>query len=271
MKIVSSGKGIHSPEFYKKKLKHIRIKRVLWILLALMVIAAPIYLLRMKRFLISDIRVEGNQVTKHEEIESLLNELMADNYLWIFPKSNILLSPKKQMTQNLLDRIPRLMSVSIGREGSHSLVVSVAERQPDALYCVSTDCFFMDESGYIFSEAPDFSGGVYTTYVMEPALDLPLRKRIMSEERFRDLKPFIAALADLDIRPERFVIRDDEYHLELPSGGEVIMKAGADLDLSLSNLESFLTSSNISKEQNFLDRVLYIDMRFGNKIFYKFR
>jgi len=283
MKIVSSGKGIHTPGFHKKKLRKRRVRIVLGALILIIIISVPVFFLRQKRFQISTVQIQGNEVTKSEEIENIARQGLAGKYLWLIPRSSVLLYPKNQIKTDILKQIPRLISANLSLIDSGTLLVTIIERKPFALYCADTNlstlsndieqagCFFLDKSGYIFSEAPDFSDGVYVIYSKEPALESPLSQILLPETNFMQVYTFLKNLESLGIQTKTFLIKDDEYHITLPTYGVISFKTSADLDKVHSNLETFLSDKNIVQDKNVLENILYIDLRFDNKIFYKFR
>lgn len=271
-------KGIRTPEFHKKMERKRRIRQILIILALAVLIGTPIYLLRTSRFLISAVEIKGNAVTPSEKIQAITAQDLAGNYLWIFPKSNILLYPKQKIKSDLLSQIPRLKSVDVSLSSPRSLRVSVLEREPFALYCrdvsnpnVPAGCYFLDQSGYIFAEAPAFSNGVYSVYGSDPALESPISSIYMSEEEFAPLDPFIKSLSEAGLYPQAFTLKGDEYDLTLSNKALIKWNKDDDLEKVKSNLESFVLDPAFSQESGGLDHILYIDLRFGNKVFYKFR
>ncbi|MHB0978099.1 MAG: cell division protein FtsQ/DivIB [Minisyncoccota bacterium] len=278
MKIVSSSKGIHTPEFHKKKLREKYIRLTIGILILIVIIGVPTYLLRQERFLISNVQVQGNDITKSEEIEKIIQGHISGNYLWLIPRSSVLLYPNKKIRNDILEQIPRLISMHLSLTDSRTLLVTILERKPFALYCtnlasppVRAGCFFLDQSGYIFSEAPAFSGEVYMIYSTEPPLENPLRKNLVPEKDFRVLSDFIKRLPTLDLKPQSLLIQNDAYRLTFSSGGILIWKVGDNLDSVFSKLESFLIGVIFTKEHKALSDILYIDMRFGDKVRYNFK
>jgi hypothetical protein len=278
MKIIGSDHGLHTPEFHKKKVWQERIKTAIILLITAVMIGIPIYLLRTEKFLISSVLISGNSVTKSEDIQKIIAEGLSGNYLWIFPRSNTAIFPKDKIVSDLKREIPRLSSVTVMRSGKKGIEVAVTERSPKALYCVDVsdpsspaNCYFMDDTGYIFSIAPAFSGNVYLTYNSAPFYDEPLGKQAVDKEELKDTLSFVSWLGTLGIYPRVFLIKMDEYRLVLANGAELMWEKNADLDSIRANLTAFFSQDSIRKEKDFLERVLYIDMRFGNKIFYKFR
>jgi hypothetical protein len=269
---------LHSPEFKKKILRRRRIKIAIWTTILIIFIALPIYLSRINHFLISEIVVEGNAATSDDEIKAIARDLISGNYLWLIPKRNALIYPRGTIKEILHRKIPRLTMIDLNIDSANTLVITVDERAPDSLYCEDistlsnpTNCFFLDESGYIFSKAPLFSGDVYFIYATEVPIPEPLTKNILTPEEFSKLDMFIKDLPFLDPNPRALVIDDEEYNLVLPSGGKIIWKRGDDLALIRSNLEAFILDPATKRDKTFLDRVQYLDLRFENKVFYKLR
>jgi hypothetical protein len=278
MKIIGGGSGLHTPEFHKKKVWLARLKAALLILIVAVFIGVPIYLLRTERFLISSVEISGNSVTKSEDIQKIVGEDLSGKYIWIFPCSNTAIFPEEKMKNDLKTAIPRLSSIVITRTNAKNLKVAVTERAPVAEYCTNiedpanpADCYFIDDTGYIFSKAPAFSGNVYLTYKGDPFYNDPMEKQVLEADEFAKTRKFVDALDPLGIYPRVFLIKMDEYHLLLSNSTEIMWEKNVGLDAVRQNLAAFFSQATIKSEADFLKRVLYIDMRFGNKIFYKFR
>lgn len=276
--LIGKKRGIRTPEFHKKMERRKWIRLSIFIAILIIFISIPIYFFRTSRFLISVIEISGNSVTPSEDIQFTVNENLEGNYFFIFPKSNIVLYPKKTIAAQLIDTNPRFKSVDMKITGPRSIKVYVKEREPYAEYCQDISdqnspigCYFMDKTGFIFSEAPAFSHGVYSIYGSNPTLENPLRMVYMEEPKLTLIEPFIKSLAEVNLYPKVFLLKGDEYHLILSNGAVIMWKAEEDLEKVKSNLESFLRDPSFKKGSGELDNVLYIDLRFGNKIFYKFR
>jgi len=276
MKLFSKGDAIRSPEFHKKKERERWQKIIAFVVFLIIFIATPIYLFRMNQFQISNIELKGNNVTRYEDVASQVAETLDGNYLYIFPKSNALIYPKNQIERNLLKNIPRISEVKVSLSNSKSLTIELKEREPAGLYCADLkikkdDCYFIDENGFIFSRAPSFSGDVYFIYTTDPAIEDPLGKNYLTKEEFQKLPPLISSLKEIQIPIHSLTTSTNEYYLELQSGGKIIIGKKDNLKEVASNLESFLNDQTITKAPGFLDNVSYIDMRFGNKVFYKLK
>lgn len=276
MKLVGNSKAIRSPEFHKKKEREKVLKISLLSLLLLIILSTPFFILRLDRLQIEEVEIYGNFVTGEEEVKQIIMDELSGNTALFIPKSSSLLLRRGKLERLLLEKIPRLSQVEVSLFNSKTLEVDLVEREPFALYCEDVSdfeepsgCFFLDETGYIFSEAPVFSGDVYMLYTIEPKLEMPLGSRLISSEEFEEIKTFVSDLPRLGLDPKALSLKDDEYALVLSSGTEMRWKLKQDILSLASDLEVFLNSPEI-KKITFGD-LLYIDLRIDNKVFYKFR
>ena len=270
MKIVSSGKVLNSREFYEKKKRRKRIQLVLLSIGFLAILFSLVYLSRQERFLIIEVVILGENVIDKEEITQTARRLLAGYYLWIIPRANTLIYPRHTIRQGLIEEFPRLKSVNLNLGERQKLLITVEERAPFALYCIS-DCFFLDEEGLIFAPAPSFSSGVYFIYTTQDPIENSVGQRFLAVEEFKLLSKFLETLAALNIEPSTLEVGGSEYRLSLSNDGQIIWRRDSDLVLVRSNLEAFLSDNSIQAQKNFLDRIFYLDLRTANKVFYKFR
>lgn len=276
VRIVSSGKALHSPEFHHKRSRTLRIRRILFTTLFLLCFVGIILLFRMERFLVTDVLLTGSAAVREDMVEEIAQETLNGNYLLVLPKSNVLLHTllsRNNLREDLLDQILRISSAKFRLVDAKTLEISIEERKPHALYCepvsIGTDgkCSFVDEKGFVFATAPSFSRGVFFIYTGLP---------ISGAEKFVLLESFIEKLDTLGIESDSLDVSNasghrTKYALFLVDGGEIWWNDNQDWNLAYSNLETFLLSDIVAKDPNFLSKINYIDLRTDNKVFYKFK
>lgn len=278
MKIVSSGSGLHSPEFYRKKQRRRRIRSAVSALGLLTLLFLIVFFSRQERFLIAEAVILGEDVIDKEKIAQTVERELAGYYLLVIPKANILVYPRRALKRVLLEEFPRLKSAHMNLGEFRTLFVTVEERVPSALYCTNgpspvdnAECFFLDEDGFIFAAAPSFSSAVYFVFAAPGSATSSPGERFMAAEEFKSLTEFMESLSILDIHPLALEILSDGYSLSLPNGGEIVWRRDSELTLIRSNLEAFLSDDSIRAQDDFLNRVLRLDLRTENKVFYKFK
>jgi hypothetical protein len=232
----------------------------------------------MERFRIANIVVEGNSVTRDEDIQGIARRVLSGNYFWLYPRSNAALFPRKSIASAIQSEIPRIQEADLELENPQTLHVLVKERVPYALYCRQAEdpsspvgCFFLDEGGFIFSPAPLFSGAVYFIYTLEAPLSDPIGQTLLPQDEFKAVSGFIERLRGQGIEGQVLALAGDAFHLHLDTSAEIIWKSADSPALVERNLNAFLGDEEVVKDKDFLKKVLYIDLRFNNKVFYKFR
>jgi hypothetical protein len=211
------------------------------------------------------------------DIAGVAQETLDQNYIFILPKSNIVLLPRDTLTRTLLTQFPHLLSVDLDiYTRDRILNISVIERQRQALWCRERDeaeeCFFIDSSGVVFSDAPIFSGSVLFTYrggVLVAAASA-LGQNIMPSEQYAAVNSFLKRLATLGIEPHELVIDEAEYEVITGRNLKILLKPDY-LDRSIDNIKAAIAAGTLQTDPEFLDTLEYLDLRFENRIYYKYR
>jgi cell division septal protein FtsQ len=246
------------------------------------------YVSRLNSLNISQVQISGNQVLDAEEIKSVVQEQLTGKYLWLFPKTNILYYSKGAIQNILQDKFKRIGSVSLSVKNNQSLQISITERVAKYIWCGSviaegkdSKCYFLDESGYMFDEAPYFSGNVYFKFYGLPAQaggsDLTLGSYFF-KQNFKQFISFKDTLIGFGLKPAAtYLTNDGDMQIFLSggisatSGPKIILKADADFQNVAENLQAALSTEPLkSNFKNKYSKLEYIDLRFGNKVYDKF-
>ena len=243
-------------------------------LIALLVIfASLVYLARLKQLNINGIEITGNKATDTEMIKASVEKDIAGYYLWVFPKTNILFYPENKIKDDLFLQFKRLKDITFSIKDGKILEVSVSEREAKYLWCEDTlpeKCYFMDEAGFIFDEAPYFSGEVYFKFYGMATGDY------FFKENFQNFVLFKNTLENMGLKPVTLYVQENGdikiFLSSVPTGPEVILKIDSDFQVVAENLEAALTTEPLQSEfKNKYASLDYIDLRYGNKVYYKFK
>lgn len=244
---------------------------------ALVLFGGSVWAARFPPLAVSGVSVLGAHTIPVADIERTVSDQMSGAYLALFPKSNTVLVPTDAIAAAILTAFPRIRSVDIARPGLNSLAISVHERSPYALWCGAsraashdpTGCYFLDDSGRVFTEAPDFSGDVFFRYFGVIPGD-PINATFLAPGEFEELDLFVRSTRDMGVRPVALaVLGGPDAELFLEDGSRILFNRTGNLSEVLENLKSVL-ESDVFRERGTL-ALDYVDLRFGNKIFYKFR
>ena len=271
----------------KRKKSRLRLVVLLFILL-ISVILGLYYVSSYHRFTIHSIVVDGTSIINQDDVMGIVESNLTGRYLHIFARSNTLIYPKSHIYNALIKTFPRIENLSIYRDNWNTLHITILERSGSYLYCgvtvpdvkenIGENCYFMNNDGYIFDTAPYFSGNVYFKfYAPVSNTNQILGQQMISKEHFHGLVRFIDTVISSDFKPIYLLLSntDDELYLNNINGAtmpKIIFKDDADIESIVSNLSTAMSKSQFAQEiKDKYSTLLYIDLRFKNKVLYKFQ
>lgn len=275
-------------ENLRKRRRQRRIKYGIFFLILVLIIGVLSYISHLPKLRINSVELRGGLLVTQKEVEKESLSFMQGSYFWLFPRNNSFLYPQNSLRADLMDKFKRIETIKVSLEGLNKVVVDITERKPIAIWCrenttsISTTteavgekekCFFIDSFSTIFAEAPSFSGDAYFKYYGLVEKENPIgEKFIASSTEFTQINNFIESVKKLNIKPLYLSGRgEDEYSLILFGKGEIYFDVKKPLDLAFNNLETLLKSPELSFEKIGYLPVEYIDLRYGNKLFYKLK
>lgn len=219
---------------------------------------------------IHNVDVSGAQAISPQAIQQVVRESIAGGYGHLFAKSNIFLYPKETIATNIQKAFPTIKSLTVRSEDFQTLAVAVVERQPVALWCgdnaeASSTCSFLDDDGFAYAPAAEYSGDVYQKYY--GAL---VGGHLLTSEQFHSLVALVASIQKVpDIGAVDSVVVDSgaDVHLTFISGFTLLFGAA---DAGASVLQRFTLVRGAAPFANTpLGHFEYLDLRFGDKVYYK--
>ena len=241
-----------------------------------------VFLSQLQKLKIDTVIVVGVEVLEEKEILSVVNTELSGKYLWLFSKSNTFIYPQNTIGYKIKDKFKIISDLEITHPEIKKIIVTIKERKGEYLWCSgdadNSNCYFLNTDGYIFSDAPYFSGGVYFKFLGGGISDDPIGKQFLSTEKFNALIQLKKAMYNLKLNPSAVEILDNgEYHFILTrSSGvrsnppKVRIPANFDFEKIVSNLDSSLEAEPLNAQlSKGFPTLQYIDMRFDNKVFYK--
>jgi hypothetical protein len=275
-------------ELKRKKRKTFRKKVLLFFILFLVFFVGTSFLTRINRFRIKEIKISGNRIIENKDIEKIVQKNIEKRYLWLFFKDNFLIYPKRSIKEDLYSSLKRIKNLSLKTSNFQILEIAVEEYGGKYLWCgqvipilnanLDQKCFFLDDTGYLFDEAPYFSGSVYFKFYggIDSSSDLVVGSSF-SPNYFKKIILFKESLASMNLKPASFWFESqDEVNISLDSepsmGPSIIFNLDSDYQKITENLQTAITTEPLQTKlkENFYS-LEYIDLRFGNKVFYKFK
>lgn len=229
-----------------------------------------------ERIGIHDIVVAGNSIVHTEDIVREAREELNGRYFFLFRRNNIFIYPEGRIARRLMEKFKRIAEIDIRRNSLTDIRIAIVEYEPKYLWCgdymredepdLLEACYFSNENGYIFSKAPDFSGNVFFKLFgpLSGGGVEPIGKRFLAPLAFTKLILFRDVVAGYGGEVVKFAVTEKGDHIFiLNNGSRIIFGADQDFDTLTGNLSAV----SATLPQN--TPIEYIDLRYGNKVFFK--
>ena len=275
----------------KLRLKDRR-RRLMWVKVAsgtavvAIAVVLAFYMAHLPALTIAEVDVSGTALVPADAVKALAEAELQGSFAFVIPRDNALVAPTASIKKAIADAYPAAAAVSVSRPNLKTLAIAITERTPAALWCpgipageisaedaatgtpaaANEDCYRMDGKGFIFATAtPDMAFVKYFGDVSGG----PVGSTYLSGD-FASLDGTVAGIASsLQQTPEE-VLADPsgtDVSVAFDSGGVLRFIRTTDRATILENVASVFASQSFKDHQNFD----YIDFRFGDKVYVKFK
>jgi cell division septal protein FtsQ len=278
--------------------KRFKISIIFFCFALLVLFGVAIYLFHNERVVIQSIIVRGASVLDGSDIKKVTEKYLDGAYLYLFPKRSVFLYPKNQIASALLSDFARIEKVTVESEDLRTLVVTISERQPYALWCgdildtlysdtseekivlegelrdderkEAERCLVLDKGGIIYAYAPDDFTLPYIVFEGMLEVDDPIGTQFLTKDEFGNIATLLSAIKSIGILPKRVQIADKhDFSVVLEENTKLKFRRDDDFSQVFANLEASFISKEIDTDN--LENIEYIDLRFGNRLYVKDR
>ncbi|MFC1801891.1 cell division protein FtsQ/DivIB, partial [Patescibacteria group bacterium] len=216
------------PKYRSEKLiKQQRKKIFSYVLITIFFIALITFLFslasKVEGINIKQVNIKGNKVLPTKVLEDNIKVFIEGDYLGLFSRANIAFYPRRKIEETLLENFKIIEEIDIDFGNLQMIDVAIQEREPYAVWCSSDEkCYFLDKKGFIFDEAPDFSGDVYFKYYGGLDESGMVGKYFLNVVEFKRVNLLLNDFAKNLILFEKFIVRmDGDYEVYLEENASV--------------------------------------------------
>ncbi|HEY4514694.1 MAG TPA: hypothetical protein VJJ22_00875 [Candidatus Paceibacterota bacterium] len=220
------------------------------------------YFLRDPIFEINRVIIEGNETLDQVVLIDNVNNSLAGSILILIPRNNKFAYPKNSIKERLIYSFPKLKSVDLDVNGE-VLNVSVEEYKEAYVYCFSDSvCQFVSSEGTLFGKATEKDKTEYPLFISP--FSAP------SQEEVNENVTIANGFANMEVN-----IKSIERHMNgdvvvsIVDGWQIKYSSNEEPTNILKRFGLALSSDSLSPDK--LINLEYIDLHFGNKVFYKYK
>jgi len=261
----------------KLRRKRLVLKAIVVGVIFVAVFAGVVAFFRITYFQVEKIEISGNNLIDGDDLTDAIKAKLEGKYLGLFPKANIFLIPKDKILAELPENFKRIKKISLDKKYFGAIAVKIEERNNAVLFCEKEDCAYTDENGFVFEKSPYFSGTVFLKLIDQRNLDSGenakkidgyLGTNLIEESEFKKILEFAGLIAKIDGGVSEVILKKENiYEFYTQEGWKIILNDKNEPQSAYLNLITAL-DSNIKDKRPKLD---YIDLRLGNKIYFKYK
>ncbi|MEK7117982.1 MAG: hypothetical protein AAB869_00035 [Patescibacteria group bacterium] len=238
-------------------------------------------------FRISEIWIEDTQAVDTLPVRSVVESELASRLLWKIDRNNIVFYPRRKMYSAIMALDTRIKGVTMNVESMKRFTVHISEYSPAFLWCPTpagfegastfdakgvatstTGCSFADETGRIFAPAPEYSGNPFIIFMTTVSEESRNKSAVLPREEFDKMNLFLRKLAMLGFSP-RIVRQSGPHDFTLFTNMPWVIRWSSARDPEEDARNLALVLQNLSGDNFNTDALKAIDLRFGNKVFYR--
>ncbi len=273
----------------RKKRMFLRVmkSKTFWIIVLVFLMCAGLayFLLLSDMFQVEEIEVFGNQKVNQEEvlqeIEPRIEKELKAGPFSLFSSRSIFLVGARPLERHIKHIFPRVGEVVVKRKLPSVLSLEIKERDSFVELCLlSGECYKADEQGVVFEKSADVKeeteGEVQVFQVKREELMVIVVKGFTKPDLGSEAIPplYLAGASEIEnkiknsmqMEPRELSLEGEQLIVDVGKGFKIYFDLDKNVEEQLFNLELVLREK--LSDQN-LEELEYIDLRFGNRVYYK--
>ena len=267
---------------------------ILGILTALGTTAAIIYVLQMPYFQINSIKISGLVSLDESKIRHKISVLFDEKIGIFFQRKSFFFLQSERVESDLKSVFPRIAAVSVAKIFPQELSVKISERNLWGIYCndfkietpledrmteenikaqvieiKAATCAYTDDTGFAYESAPASSGSLLLKIHGDG--ELKITSQAISSEfvvKMREFSEMLKNTLGMEIVGFEFSFQIQREFRALTSDGFLLWINRDDDFAGVTKVLKTVLDEEIKDRRAELE---YADLRFGNKVFYRYR
>ncbi|MBI2023526.1 hypothetical protein HYT01_03125 [Candidatus Giovannonibacteria bacterium] len=211
--------------------------------------------------------IETSGPGESDAIKTALQPLFDGRIYSVLPQDNFFLFKSPRALQTLNEK--ELGVAQVSKKFPHTLSVKFFEESPWLLWCFENSCFYVNNKGEIYERAPQFSESPLPRLSISAGPSLKIGNKIADESVISFLHVVMDGFTGLGISQENIelVIKEKEVKFFTRESWYLYTDFTLDPERTFEDFR-LLLSEKIKEKRADLE---YVDMRFKDKAFYKFK
>jgi cell division septal protein FtsQ len=265
---------LSKPVPLKKQKKYRRNKKtIIFFILFCILVILVFWIIRHPSLQIKEFEISELKYTDRSNFQNIVENHISGNYLFFLPKSSYFFISEKEILDSLTKSIKSVKNIEMKVEDFNKIIFKVEEFIPVAIWCVEQEkldkdeCFLMNENGVVYAEEPIDHILPLPRFFGVLNSDNPIGQMYLNENTFRNLLSLVEKLKSINIHVPKISTSDSiTFSLYSLEGPRLVFNINDDIGAIFSNLDTVIKAESLDGAQ--WKNIDYIDLRFGNKVYY---
>ena len=220
-------------------------------------------------FQIREIQVVGSKKIPPEDLKDIVQNVIHHQIVF-WESQSIFLADVASIRERITQELVHIATVSATRKFPNSIIVQVQERKSVGIWCEGEKCFHIDREGIAFEQGEANQEKVLVVSEGTPK-NISLGDQVLEKQHLRSILEIAGEFErNLEISIERFLVpaEMDKLTVRTTEGWEVYFDLQGDVTDQIFNF-GLVLKEQIQEEGT--KNLEYVDVRFGNRVYYKYR
>ncbi len=265
-----------SSQLAKRKRRQKKIRIILIGIFLTTVLAGSCFWLNHPFFNVSTYEISPTEFANLEVINEKIEQILSKKTFFLLSNKNIFLIPKAKIREAIIQSDYAVKDVSLKVSNFDLLEINISEHSAVAKWCGQdfqkerSECYLLNEEGQIFIQEKALDKKKAPKFFSQLEEENILGYQYLSREIFENVITFSKYLPEFDIHVKHIEIKNNETFLIKSMEGPILMISYQNsAEETLNNLKTVIETEEINQAQ--LANLEYIDLRFGNKVYYKIK
>jgi len=235
---------------------------------SIIVLSAAGFFLFSPRFQVSNLNVSGNKDIPTADLTKVAEDKMKTSFSMLgfdFSTASIFLSGGSKAVDNIMASFPEIEKVTVKKNFPNGISLQIVEKTPVAVWTDvfdSSKTYLVDKNGSFIRNSKE--GEDYSS--LEKVSQKEKIDKLDKKQTLELLSKINTKMHDNSIVASSFDIYDDKVSVESNVNCLIIFNINEDLDWQIEKLGIVLKNPKYSSD---LNKLQYIDLRFGNQAIIK--
>ena len=246
---------------------------------AIIIFISSIFIFNAKFLSVGEISFINSKNIDTSFLYSILKESLDGKYIGLYSKKNFIFYPETYLEENLKKADKKIKSLKISYKGfSRDIEIDIEKKKEEFIFCTKNEkekCFFMEESGKIFTEFKQLETETLKKDFLkfiEISKNKNIPEFILEEKGFKKVLELIKELKKTNLEIKKVEKRKfGEMVFYTKNNSKIVFQMNQDFSKIPETIEklSIKKDLKISKtEKDFEKKIEYLNLSFGENIFY---